>query len=231
MMAQPKFQALACLACALVATLAFTAANAEPRRAVADDGREVILKDNGEWQYVTDDVFATTPEGQRIRLTPDHRWEKARDSDAPAYQPVPISTLQRDNIRIPASDVEVVLDQVLIENQRETFAKNSRVRSNLVLYLAISGAEATTLSPQDFVVQDSRGKQYPVFLVEQGKAPIGGQQRWLLRAQGAPRWWGVKFFSLQIAAGTFGNPEQIELRKPMRDVESNEVTDLPDDNL
>ena len=204
-------------------------AQAEAKTAVADNGREVILKDSGEWEYVTDDVFATTPDGQRIRLKSNQRWEKVRDADAPAYQPVAITTVQRDNVTI--DDSQIILDQVHIENHREEIRKNTRLRSNLVFYLDVTDTSDRNLKPAQFVIKDSRGNDYPVFSVIRGTTPIGGQPRWIVRAKGAPRWWGVKFFSLQIAPGAFGNPDTIELRKPMRDVLKKEVSDLPEDNL
>ncbi|MFT7245167.1 MAG: hypothetical protein ACI82A_002532 [Candidatus Azotimanducaceae bacterium] len=205
---------------------------AEPKSAIADDGREVMLKDNGEWEYLSEDKFATTPDGQRIRLKPNQRWQKVRDSEAPAYQPVPMTTVQRDNATIADSNVELILDQVHIENQREDVGKNTRLRSNLVFYLDIQGdLPGLMLQPEQFSVQDSRGKIYPVFSAIAGTAPIGSKPRWIIRAKGAPRWWGVKFFSLQVAPDVLGNTDSIELRKPMRDVLKKEVTDLPQDNL
>jgi hypothetical protein len=41
----------------------------------------------------------------------------------------------------------------------------------------------------------------------------------------------VKFFSLQIAPNAIGNPDTIDLRKPMRDVLKKEVQELPGDDL
>ena len=213
-----------------VVLIAVPGAQAEPKTAIADDGREVRLKDNGVWEYVTDDVFATTSDGQRIRLRSNQRWQKVRDGEAPAYQPVPISTVERDNATV--ADVSLILDQVHIENQREDIRKNTRLRSNIVFYIEVNSDDLIDrLTPDQFVAQDSKGKAYPVFSVEQGAAPIGGQPRIVVRAKGAPRWWGVKFFSLQIAPNAIGNPDTIDLRKPMRDVLKKEVQELPGDDL
>jgi hypothetical protein len=213
-----------------VVFIAVPGAQAEPKTAIADDGREVRLKDNGVWEYVTDDVFATTSDGQRIRLKSNQRWQKVRDGEAPAYQPVPISTVERDNATV--ADVSLILDQVHIENQREDIRKNTRLRSNIVFYIEVNSDDLIDrLTPDQFVAQDSKGKAYPVFSVEQGAAPIGGQPRIVVRAKGAPRWWGVKFFSLQIAPNAIGNPDTIDLRKPMRDVLKKEVQELPGDDL
>lgn len=144
-----------------VVFIAVPGAQAEPKTAIADDGREVRLKDNGVWEYVTDDVFATTSDGQRIRLKSNQRWQKVRDGEAPAYQPVPISTVERDNATV--ADVSLILDQVHIENQREDIRKNTRLRSNIVFYIEVNSDDLIDrLTPDQFVAQDSKGKAYPV---------------------------------------------------------------------
>lgn len=218
------------LQCLLALTLSCALANAaaESRTAIADDGREVLLNDNGEWEYASDDLFATTPEGDRIRLQQDGRWQRVRDDEAPAWQPAPLLSRQQDTATLAESELTLVLDQVEIENKRESVSKNTRLRSNLVFYLEVSPHSALSLNPEQVTVQDNRGRDYPVFLVEPGTARLGGQPRWVIRANGAPRWWGVKFFSLQIAPGSLGNAESIDLRKPMADVISREVDSLPD---
>lgn len=200
---------------------ASTLLNAEPITAIADDGREVILLDNGEWTYATDDVFATTPDGQRIRLKPNQKWQKISGKTAPVYQPVAIAITKRDSITV--NGAKLILDQIRIENSRENVGKNKRLRSQIVLYVDMNGS----LPLEALTVQDSKGRTYPVVSVSNGVAPVGGGTRTIIRASGAPKWWGVKFFSLQIAEGAIGNSELIELRKPMRDVISVEVESLP----
>lgn len=203
---------------------------AESRTAVADNGREVILKENGEWEYANDDLYATTPDGQRVRLQPNQRWEKVDTDEAPALQPIVVNTVERDVVKLEELDARVALDNLVIENQRETVGKNKRVRSNLVFYLDADGITQVP-SPQQLTVQDSRGRDYPVFSVTRGTALIGQQPRLIIRAKGAPRWWGVKFFNLTVAEGAMGNSKLIELRKSMNDVLRKEVTELPEDNL
>lgn len=203
---------------------------AEPKTAVADNGREVILKENGKWEYANDDIYATTPDGERVRLQPDQSWQKVDSDEAPVLQPVVVNTVQRDSVQIDELNARVVLDTVVIENQRETVGKNKRLRSNLVFYLDAEGITQTPAAEQ-LTVQDSRGRDYPVFAVTRGTALIGQQPRLIIRAKGAPRWWGVKFFNLTVAKGAMGNSELIELRKSMNDVLRKEVTELPEDNL
>lgn len=195
-------------------------ASADPKTAIADDGREIILYDDGRWEYVTEDRFATTPDGTRIRLKPNQQWQPASKSEAPVYEPVALSTIKQDNLTVDG--VDIVLDEVRIENHRETVGKNKRVRSNIVFYLELD----KPLNASHITIQDSKGKHYPVLSVSKGKATIGGEPRTLVRAKGAPKWWGVKFFSLQIEANAIGNKAPIELRKPMGDVLTVEVKKL-----
>jgi hypothetical protein len=39
-----------------------------------DDGREVLLKEDGSWTFRSTDRFANTVDGQRIRLKQDGSW-------------------------------------------------------------------------------------------------------------------------------------------------------------
>lgn len=205
---------------------------AEEKTAIADNGREVILKDNGEWEYTTDDIFATTPDGQRIRLQPNQRWQEVSDSEAPSFENAPVVVIQQEIQAAPSQTATAPLSiaTMVIEDQRETIGKNKRVRSNLVFYLETDG-DIQGLAPRDIKVQDSRGRTYPTFSVLPGRAIVGSGERLIVRAKGAPRWWGVKFFQMTIAANAVGNAQSIELRVDMKDVLREEVSELPEDNL
>lgn len=220
----------------IVALLAPTFAQAEPKTAIADNGREVILKDNGEWEYKSKDIYATTPDGERIRLQPDRRWQAVSKAEAPKpaatkviIQQPAADSVRRDTVALAEFDANLTLDTVVIENHRETVGKNTRKRSNLVFYLDID-PKAPLLKPGQIKIQDSKGRTYPVFSVVRGTAEIGSAPRVVVRANGAPRWWGVKFFAVTIASGALGNTAPIELRKPMGDVLSKEVASLPDND-
>ena len=51
------------------------------QKITSDDGREVLLNDDGSWQYRSSDRFATTSDGRRVRLKEDGRW--SYDGNAP----------------------------------------------------------------------------------------------------------------------------------------------------
>ncbi len=220
----------------VVALLAAAYANAEPKTAIADNGREVILKENGEWEYRNQDIFATTPDGERIRLRPNQRWQAVSKEEAPKpaatkviIQQPATETVRRDTVALAQFNANLTLDSVVIENHRESVGKNTRKRSNLVFYLDVD-PRAPLLKSEHIQIQDSKGRTYPVFSVSKGTAEIGSAPRIVVRANGAPRWWGVKFFAMTIAPGALGNTAAIELRKPMGDVISKEVSSLPDND-
>ena len=195
-------------------------ASAEPIKAIADNGREVILNDNGEWEYVTEDLYATTQDGRRIKLMPNGEWQRVSDEEAPVIPAIAVTKDNRDSINLSELDVSLVLDEVVIEDQRETVGKNTRKRSNIVFYVETEGTEIVP-SPNQLKVRDSKGRDYPVISTKR-------EGRLEVRANGAPRWWGVKFFTLEISANTFGNDQAIELRKSMDEVLRKDVSKLPE---
>ena len=44
---------------------------------MTDAGREVLLRDDGSWEYLSDDRFGTLKDGSRARLKSDGSWEIA----------------------------------------------------------------------------------------------------------------------------------------------------------
>ena len=44
-------------------------------RLVTDDGREVLVHEDGSWEFILVDRYATAPDGQRILLQADGNWE------------------------------------------------------------------------------------------------------------------------------------------------------------
>lgn len=215
------------------ALFAFTQlAQAESTSAIADNGREVVLNEDGSWTYKSNDIFATTETGQRVKLQPNGQWQAVEKAMAPAPISTPRQPVQYVTVQNPALDTfgDIRLDLMTIETQRETVGKNTRKRSNLVLYVD-TGDSLITPAAAKLKVMDSKGREYPVFSSERGTSQPGGQPRLVIRAKGAPRFWGVKFFSLQLAPGTLGNDQGVELRKPMSDVLRKEVNVLPEDNL
>ena len=205
---------------------------AEPITAIADNGREIVLEKDGTWRYASDDLFATTQDGRRIKLSPDGQWQPASHAEAPTYQPAVISANNRDKVYVEDLGSSITLDQLVIETHKETIGKNTRKRSNLVFYLDTNGTDLNLVA-SSLHIEDSKGRAYPVISINKGTG-LAQQPRLIIRAKGAPRWWGVKFFSLQITQNSLGknglgNEQTIELRKAMSDVLNKDVSSLPED--
>ena len=49
------------------------------QRILTDAGREVLLRDDGTWEYLSDDRFGTLKDGSRARLQSDGSWEIVED--------------------------------------------------------------------------------------------------------------------------------------------------------
>lgn len=149
------------------------------------DGREILLKDDGSWQYASDDIYVDTKDGQRVVLTPDGRW-----------QPVGLApVVEEDKYRELL--VEVVISNAVIDEVREKVGsqKNTRTRSVTHFELSVSVAKSAKqplkiadLKPALFKVKDSRNKNYKVEAVdaEQDQIAPGQQGVVKLTVKGAP---------------------------------------------
>ena len=49
------------------------------QRILTDAGREVLIRDDASWEYLSDDRFGTLSDGSRIRLKPGGSWEIEQD--------------------------------------------------------------------------------------------------------------------------------------------------------
>lgn len=186
---------------------------------LGDDGREVKLLKDGSWEYLSDDRFATTTDGRRIRLKSDGTWSES--SDERTWIAIPAEALQHSRDVVTEGGFEVDLSEVRIESVRTKNKKNSRLRSQIVATLEISSATAGrfALDPSAFSLTDSRGRSYPLVAVEPGDFSLtpGVTGTITMIGDGSPRWWGIKFFRLQIDAGVLG-PASIELTKSMSEI-------------
>ncbi len=92
---------------------------------VTDDGREVLLKEDGSWQFRSTDRFANTKEGQRVRLKDDGNWEYV--GNAPV-------TMEK---QVRTTDLDIKLQKVVIETYEKKVQKNKRVKTQTVFYFKL----------------------------------------------------------------------------------------------
>ena len=188
---------------------------------ISDDGREVLLKDDGSWIFLSTDRYANTEDGRRVRLKADGSWEYVGNAPMQSEQQVRTTT------------TDIKLQQVVIEKHEEKSYKNVRVTSQTVFYLDINVSPLAdkdiTISDADLSrikVEDDKGKSYPVLSISPKPLTLkpDSKQTVEIRADGAPSWLrGTKVMKIELAAGLAGNDKPITLEQRVDDMETIKV--------
>ncbi|UCB55013.1 MAG: hypothetical protein JSW45_00265 [Thiotrichales bacterium] len=169
---------------------------------ITDDGREVLLREDGSWEFRSDDRFANTSDGQRVRLKADGSWEYLGNA--------PLVTATR----VRTDELDIRLQNVVIEKQETKVQKNVRVKTQTVFDVTI---ELSPLAESEIMindndaslieVKDNRGRDYPVISI--GPDPVtlspGGNLALAVRVDGSPQWWkNVKTIAITFRPGILG---------------------------
>lgn len=188
---------------------------------MTDDGREVLLKEDGSWEFRSNDRYANTKDGQRVRLKADGSWEYV--GNAPL--------VLKEQVRTTLLDFK--LQRVDIEIHKEKVQKNVREEKQLVFYLDISvspaAKEIITINNTDLTriqVTDNKGKSYPVLSLTPSPILLApdSQHTLAIRAKGAPSTWdGAKSMSLELTPGVLGNNDSVTLSQNISDMEKKYV--------
>ena len=188
---------------------------------ITDDGREVLLRDDGSWEFRSTDRFANTKDGQRIRLKDDGSWQYVGNA--------PLTLKQQ--IRTTVLDIK--LRKVIIETHEKKVQKNTRSKSHTVFYLNL---ELSPLAKSDISinendisrvkVNDSEGKDYPVLSIQAEPAILkpGSDTTVTVRVDGAPQWWkSVKSIEIIFKPGIFGLQAPVTLSQSVDDMDKKKV--------
>lgn len=187
---------------------------------ISDDGREVRLKNDGTWDFRSNDRYANTKDGQRIRLKSDNTWEYVGNA--------PMET----DVQFRDVSTDIKLRQVVFESFKEKAHKNTRKKTHTVFYLSteVSAAAAAPVKVRQdnlalFNVSDSNGNEYPVLSVEPKLTELapGSKQEFVIRADGSPQWWGVKSIQLKLSPEIFGSAEFIVLNESVHEIKKKNV--------
>jgi hypothetical protein len=194
------------------------------QRVLSDDGREVLLKEDGTWEFLSTDRFVNTQDGRRARLKADGTWVYLGNA--------PLTTEQRAR----TATVDIKLRKIEIESRKEKVHKNVRKESQMVFYLNVdlSPLAEEALFVADTVltkieVRDDKSNRYPVLSLMPSGIEIAPNtsQAFIVRADGAPSAWsGVKSMEIELAPGTFANPDPIAFSQKLYDIEEKLVADL-----
>ena len=185
---------------------------------VSDHGREIILKDDGSWEYKSNDRYAVSADGRRVRLKADGRWEyTGKKTSAKAH--VSGHAVVSDQLFVDETSVAIALSDFVIESVTTQAHKNTRKKTNSVFYISISAekyaktALALNFSNTDFSVKDSDGRQYSVQAVDPVTVTIQPGKKVIITVSvdGSPHWWTTKTMSVTIDKKAFSVANDIVL--------------------
>ena len=196
---------IAMTACGLIATEV-----SAKETATADDGRSVILKNNGDWEFANQDRLATKEDGSRVLLKADGRWEVIEGPKVESGK------------ALASGDYQAKISHIIVESYRKKGPKSDKLKTQMVFQLEISAKESAkalplSLSTQDMSIRDNKGRDYETVSInpEQTTLQPGLTLKFEVRADGSPHWWGSKIMQLEIPAGTLGNDVPLTLEKSM----------------
>lgn len=188
----------------------------------SDDGREVLLKEDGTWEFRSNDRFATTSDGRRVRLKADGSWQYVGNALLTSKQ------------QLRTTEIDIKLQKVVIETYEKKVQKNKRVKSQTVFFLDI------TSSPQaqqdisvgeknisNIKVNDSNGRDYPVLSIHPASQIIkpGSRTSVTVRVDGSPQWWkDVESMEISFQPGIFGLQDPAAFKKNIVDFDIKKVS-------
>ena len=188
---------------------------------LTDDGREVVLKADGTWEFRSTDRYANTKDGERVRLKTDKTWEYVGNA--------PLAS--KDQVRTTTLDIK--LQKTVFEIHKKKVQKNIREQSQTVFYLdvAVSPAakEAVTIDNTDLSriqVRDNKGKTYPVLSLTPSPISLspGSEHVITIRAKDSPGMLSAaKSMELVLNPGVLGNRNTIALSQNMSDIDKRNV--------
>ena len=164
---------------------AVTFSVAADQQVITDDGREVLLRQDGTWKFLSGDRFANTDDGQRVRLKQDGSWEYV--GNAPMVAPAQVRT----------RELEISLQRTVIETHEVKVQKNTRVSSQTVFHVELASSPIARkdvyIDEQDTArvrVTDSKGRKYRVLSLHPAPATLKPASRMnvVIRVDGSPQW-------------------------------------------
>ena len=195
---------------------------AENQQVITDDGREVLLKEDGTWMFQSNDRFANTPDGRRVRLKENGSWEYV--GNAPMVTPELVRT----------TDLELKLEKVVVEKYEKKVQKNVRLKTRMVFYVNVDVSplhKGSIAIQQEYIthidVKDDAGKAYPVLSIRPSPAQLESGSKTVLeiRADGAPTVFSkAKTMQIIFNPGMLDTKESISLSYRVNDFEEKKVS-------
>lgn len=185
------------------------------------DGREVLLNEDGSWNYASTDRYANTADGRRVRLKEDGSWQYTGNT--------PMATKEQ----VRTAELDIKLQKVVIETFKKKVQKNSHIRTQTVFYLNLEHSPQAKntihFNKRDIAlikVKDNNGRNYPVLSIKPGVSELAPDSKTTLviRAKKSPSIWdAVKSMNITFNVGIFGIEEAITLSQRVIDFNEENV--------
>jgi hypothetical protein len=193
---------------------------------ISDDGREVLLKEDGTWEFRSNDRFANTSDGRRVRLKADGSWQYIGNALLASKQ------------QLKTTEIDIKLQKVVIETYEKKIQKNKRVKSQTVFFLDLTTSpqaqQDISISEENIShikVSDSDGSDYQVLSIQ--PLPLllkpGSQTSIAVRADGSPQWWkNVESMEISFQPGIFGLQDPASFKQNVVEFDMKKVDGFED---
>ena len=195
---------------------------ADNQQVITDDGREVLLKEDGTWKFQSSDRFANTTDGRRVRLKDDGSWEYVGNA------PMTTASLVR------TTGLELKLGKVVVEKYEKKVQKNVRVKTRMVFYVNVDVSplqkETITIQQDNIAhidVRDDTGKIYPVLSIQPSSAELEPDSKTVLeiQADGAPTVFSkAKTMQIKFKPAMLNTSESVSLSYRVDDFDEKKVS-------
>jgi len=195
--------------------------SAEKSQIINVGGREVLLKQNGQWEYHSTDQFANTAEGRRVRIKENGSWSYIGNASL------------KSSTQVRTSNLDIKLNKVVIETYKQKIQKSSRIKTQTVFHLKLNNSpqSRTTINIQNsdvsqIEVKDNNGKVYPVLSIkaEHSKLEPDNETMLIVRAEKSPSIFDdVNAMEITFKASLFGLQKSITLSQRIIDFKNKNV--------
>jgi len=196
----------------------FFSSFASAETAMRDDGRKVRLNEDGSWEFVSDDVYATSESGLRVVLSADGSWQPVEKK---AVVESRLATAPQATTNSVFAVTKFEVEKVAIE--RGGNSKFEAFEFQMLIYLSASrDFEQSQVLANNFSLTDNKAKSYDIV---SAKVMDNGEIRVI--AKGAPkRFSRVKSMTLGIDKSVANTLADIAIQYDYRDVDNRRRREL-----
>lgn len=188
-----------------------------------EDGRKILLQDDGTWSYSSSDRLLNSADGRQVRVRQDGTWEY---SGQMAIIP---NASGSENALVSIGDISLTLKQLAVETANSKNHKNNRKETQTVFLVRLANnAESAVkfeLDKASLGVEDSGGREYPILQVEPAVVELQPGEQTLIevRADGSPHWFTIKAMELYFYDGALPSEGEAVLKGLMADAKKRKL--------